>query len=284
MNKRSFETLDPKSDVVFKSLFSRDCDESHIARNSLIGSFLNREVKESALIPNEPAGRDFYSKHIRLDLNCVLDDKSHVIVEMQMQNYQDDLAKRLVYYASRVFSNQEAKGNPYLKIKNVYTILIGNYNIFESKDYFSKFELICNASQTVLSDALVFYFLELKKLPKMLRFDKELGVLQQWAYFFRDANTKALDDIVKVDRGIKMAESILNQISQDYIERINLIREEIAYRDHISRIYHFKREGLEEGLAKGKESQKLEIAQNMKAKGYSAKDILDITGLEEGSY
>lgn len=64
---QKYETLDPKSDVVFKAIFSQE---------------------------NELAQTDISAKKVRLDLHCILDDKSHVIVEMQSRPTADDIIEK----------------------------------------------------------------------------------------------------------------------------------------------------------------------------------------------
>ena len=115
--KETIELLDPKSDVVFKAIFSQDNELAHGARNSLISSFIGRKVKESVVAENELSQVDIHAKKVRLDLHCVLDDKSHVIVEMQSRPTVDDIKNRVTYYGSRSLGNQKVQGGFYTNLK-----------------------------------------------------------------------------------------------------------------------------------------------------------------------
>ena len=125
--KKTIELLDPKSDVVFKAIFSQDNELAHGARNSLISSFIGREVKESIVAENELSQVDIQAKKVRLDLHCVLDDKSHVIVEMQSRPTADDIRNRVVYYGSRSLGNQKVPGGFYSNLKPVYILMLNDY-------------------------------------------------------------------------------------------------------------------------------------------------------------
>ena len=56
-----------------------------------------------------------------------------------------------------------------------------------------------------------------------------------------------------------------------------------VYRDQLVTIAFAKEKGIEEGMEKGRKEvekkKQLEIARNMKAKGFAAEDISELTGL-----
>ncbi len=95
--------LDPRRDVVFKTIFSKDTEEATIARNSLISAFLGRKVKESIVINNELPIDDIRDKASRLDLYCILEDETKVDIEMQMYNTADSIQDRLTFYTSQLY-------------------------------------------------------------------------------------------------------------------------------------------------------------------------------------
>ncbi len=75
--KESVELLDPKSDVVFKAIFSQDNELAHGARNSLISSFIGRKVKESYVFSNIRVRKNFDSFGSKLSCLIPATSMSH---------------------------------------------------------------------------------------------------------------------------------------------------------------------------------------------------------------
>lgn len=88
MNKPFFidptvEILPAKDDQIFKSLLTRSEPESKIVLMDLIGSIIGRKVTDVVIKNNEPATMDVSQKQERLDVNCEIDGKEIVNIEMQ---------------------------------------------------------------------------------------------------------------------------------------------------------------------------------------------------------
>jgi len=290
--KESVELLDPKSDIVFKAIFSQDNELAHGARNSLISSFIGKKVVESIVVENEPPQTNMHAKKVRLDLHCVLDDKSQIIVEMQSKPTPDDIVARVLYYLSRCFGNQKISGFYYRDLKPVYLIVIMDFTHFDFKQYISKFVFANLETKTVLSELLQIHFLELKKIRKTSKMQLEMDALLQWSYFFKNKGTHTLEKTTEIDKGVLMAETLLSRISQDEIQRIKILREELAEVDYYSGLRaaeeqglaRGRSEGLEQGLEQGRTLERMNTARSMKSRNFSTKDILEITGLSEDEY
>jgi predicted transposase/invertase (TIGR01784 family) len=290
--KETIELLDPKSDIVFKAIFSQDNELAHGARNSLISSFIGKKVVQSIVIENEPAQTNVHAKKVRLDLHCVLDDKSQIIVEMQSKPTADDIVARVLYYLSRCFGNQKISGFYYKDLKPVYLIVIMDFTHFDFKQYISKFVFANLETKTVLSELLQIHFLELKKIRKTSKMQLEMDALLQWSYFFKNKGTHTLEKTTEIDKGVIMAETLLSRISQDEIQRIKIMREELAEVDYYSGLRaaeeqglaRGRSEGLEQGLEQGSHNAFIKTARSMNAEGLSPEQIKRFTGLSEGEY
>jgi len=98
--------------------------------------------------------------------------------------------------------------------------------------------------------------------------------------------------MTEVDKGVLMAETLLSRISQDEIQRIKILQEEMAVNDYYSGINFARKqgleqgrnEGLEQGLEQGRAQEKIQTATSMKAEGLSPEQIKRFTGLSEGEY
>ena len=110
----NFKMLIPKIDVVFQSLFSKN----HPKQTKAFAEALLEEKIENIKI-NE--GKDLIrskpsDKLGILDLELDINNKEKVDVEVQLLN-KDNFIERLLYYTSRLYSDQIKIGEDYGKIK-----------------------------------------------------------------------------------------------------------------------------------------------------------------------
>lgn len=131
------------------------------------------------------------------------------------------------------------------------------------------------------SDKLRFIFIELPAFTK--EEEKCITDFERWIYVLKNMETlnrlpfKARKAVFeKLEKIIDIA-SLTKEEREKYDESIKV------YRDQLVTIAFAKEKGIEEGMEKGrKEGEKkkqLEIARNMKAKGFAAEDISELTGL-----
>ena len=66
--------LDPKVDSTFKTLFTKDGQESKIALKGLVKAITGLTPEDIIVVSNELATEVVYAKDIRLDLRCRLPD------------------------------------------------------------------------------------------------------------------------------------------------------------------------------------------------------------------
>ena len=137
----------------------------------------------------------------------------------------------------------------------------------------------------VFSDKLRFIFIG---LPAFTKEEEEcITDFERWIYVLKNMETlnrlpfKARKAVFeKLEKIIDIA-SLTKEEREKYDESIKV------YRDQLVTIAFAKEKGIEEGMEKGmekgrKEGEKkkqLEIARNMKAKGFAAEDISELTGL-----
>ena len=124
----------------------------------------------------------------------------------------------------------------------------------------------------VFSDKLRFIFIE---LPAFTKEEEEcITDFERWIYVLK--NMETLNRLP-----FKARKALTKEEREKYDESIKV------YRDQLVTIAFAKEKGIEEGMEKGmekgrKEGEKkkqLEIARNMKAKGFAAEDISELTGL-----
>jgi predicted transposase/invertase (TIGR01784 family) len=90
-----------------------------------------------------------------------------------------------------------------------------------------------------------------------------------------------IEELSRKEEGIMRAERAAAKIDRDY-EKFARKMAEMKNRLDIALMREaIRRKGLEEGLEKGREKEKLEIARKMKATGRPLSEIMEFTGLTE---
>ena len=96
------------------------------------------------------------------------------------------MAKRSMYYLSRMYSEQMIKNQNYDELKPVIGINLLDFNLFKVKEIptwhnFANFTL--HGTGKIISDCIFLHFLE---LPKLKYSDiKKVKRLEAWGVFFR---------------------------------------------------------------------------------------------------
>jgi predicted transposase/invertase (TIGR01784 family) len=214
---------------------------------------------------------------------------------------------RLAFYCSQLYIQQESQGKDYKDMKPVFVILISNSKINDTiKKYLSLIQLRLEDG-TTFSNKLNIFVLDLSKVEVPSKIDLDSDPVERWALFFTSAveqeRKKVLDSLIAVDEGIRMANDVLCEVTQDDYERAAIFEREKILRDYYAGLANAtnkgKREGFDAGLARGIEQgleqgrnegleqglEKLrQSARSMKAEGLSPEQIKRFTGLSEDEY
>ncbi|MDR2491271.1 MAG: Rpn family recombination-promoting nuclease/putative transposase, partial [Spirochaetaceae bacterium] len=81
---KKLHRLNPCSDPVFKSIFTRDEPESKKALLGLVSTVIQKKLTVVTVTANEPAINDLGGKQIRYDISCVLDGGEKANIEMTL--------------------------------------------------------------------------------------------------------------------------------------------------------------------------------------------------------
>ena len=174
--------------------------------------------------------------------------------------------------------------------------MITNYKEFDDDEFFTDFQMYSIKKKITLSDREKIIFIELPKLKKLLKSDFEtLSALQLWSIMLKYNQNKEimerLRDTAKFQEDNKMADMVLDHISEDlHTWAVNLSREKFE-RDQISAFTYARekglkkgrkqgmKKGLKRGRAEGSHSAKLEMARSMIADNFPDSTIAKHTGL-----
>ena len=276
--------INPYTDYGFKLLFGTEPNKDITLE--LVNALLQgREVITSlTLLPTEQLGDTKDDRRSVFDVYCENERGEKIIIEMQKAD-QQWFKDRSVYYSSFPIRQQGEKGQWRFGLKAVYTIGILDFVFDEDKDdeeyYHHTVQLMEVNKKEVFYDKLTYIYLE---MPKFKKTEAELVTMaDKWLY--------ALKNLPRLlERPKALQERIFKKFFE-VAETANLSKEEYAKYFESEKIYYdndgairtadfrgFTR-GRAEGRAEGIEETRRENARRMKAKGFAAEDIAEITGL-----
>jgi predicted transposase/invertase (TIGR01784 family) len=194
---------------------------------------------------------------------------------------------RLEFHAGKLFTGQDIRGKhrSYGDLKESWQIaFLVKGRFFPDDDFFHNFEYYDPVRRISLKGRSRIITLELSKVERVGEKPvTEMTAQEHWAYFFRYLTDKRkrekINELVAYEEGIAMASEVLISISRDEAERARLMSEYKYVVDLQSKVVQAKREGRKDGLKKGLQQGKLEIARKMKSRGITAEQIAEDTGL-----
>ena len=272
------KTLSPKLDVVFQALFG-EAGSERITKNFL-ETILNKKIEKIDLSKNLILIREFKDDKLGvLDILAELDGKEKCNIEMQLVNSKS-IIERILYYWSRLYSRQIKIGQDYNLLEKTIIILITDFKIegLEELGYHSTWKIIeAKGRKRILTEKLEIDIIE---LPKIEGKEKESGRLLDWLYFLENPRSRRVTEKMEESKEIKEAVEKLDNLSEDErMQRIADLREK-AILDEKAIYAKGLDDGIKEGLEKGKQKEKLEIAKKLKKEGMNTELIAEITGLK----
>ena len=273
--------FDPTTDFGFKKLFGEDANKDLLMDflNSLLPShhqIASLTFQKTEQLPDYPADR----KSI-FDIYCEDINGEKFIVEMQ-KSKMTYVVDRTVYYCTFPIQRQAKKGKWNFKLNRVYTIGILDFEYDAQLEHWKERQLLRpfnlrDNNGVLMTDNLQFLFLQ---LPYFTKKENELVTqFDKWCYFLRNLeNFDAIPNILKEPifmKAFEVAEIsnmddgdyILYQISKSKKYDMELLQDEAEQR------------GLETGIAKGIEKDRMSVVLNANKQGHSANFISEFTGI-----
>ncbi|GHT68580.1 hypothetical protein FACS1894110_16450 [Spirochaetia bacterium] len=271
--------LDVMLDIVFKSLFTADDEDSREALRLLLSDCTHRNVRDMQVQNSEILPEYLTGKAVRLDILVTFNNGEQADLEMQIRKSDDDLKARALLLGTKLLAGQMKRGTKYQETKRVYQIFFLNCILFPGSDkvprrYFPMEE----TEHDRLSNKLEIIFYEMPKLEKVVRayFEgkADLKILpkeQKWCIFFRYKNNEKMEPLIqelcKQEEGIMRADRALAKISRNQQKWARAFSREVGIIDHESGLY-----------AAGKVRAE-GIARKMKADNIPPEKIQEYTGL-----
>ena len=277
MTEQLPEIVKPKLDIIFKRIFG-DVKNKEIVMRFLSDLLeIPRETMKDIHFENGDLSPKYLDlKFSRLDLKIELkdvNDSNDKIINVEMQvNSEPAFRERTLYYWSKMYSEELKSGEEYDLLKQTICINIINFNLFDSPEYQSHFQILEKDRHELLTDKFQIYFFELKKLKK----SSKGKAVEDWLNFI---NAEKKEDLMALEMSTKIPEVKdvivkVRELSADEKLRREAFYREKRLHDEANAINGSRREGIKIGRAEGYK----EIRQKMKQKGYSEEQINDLLG------
>ena len=242
--------LDVKTDYAFKKVFGSDTSKEILKSflNALVYDNKREKIEELEIVDpyNIPMIKGV--KDTFVDVKATLDDKTKVIIEMQVLNHTG-FEKRVLYNAAKNYSIQLNKAEDYYLLNPVIALSIVDFDMFNnSKEVVTNFKLIEKEQLIQYSDDIELIFVELPKFNKEL---EELeNIKDQWIYFIKNAGS--LEYIPQtLNTNIKSALNTVNEanLTKDELESQHKRKEFISIQKLA--LMKAKNDGIEQGIEQG---------------------------------
>lgn len=279
--------INPFTDFGFKKIFGEE------ANKPLLIDFLNALLPEENKIVDlhfkntEQLGQTEPQRKAVYDIYCENGRGEKFIVELQKakQNY---FRERTIYYSTFPIREQAEKGQWDFNLKAVYCVGVLDFTFDDYESEPERNEVVHtiklkNQHGRVFYDKLTYIYLE---MPNFNKGEAELETrLDKWLYFIKNLEDfQSIPAIFKDTvfmRAFETAElANLKPAEMDSYEySLKVFRDLKNTYDYAVQTAHD--EGHQKGHEQGKSEERIQTAKRMKAKGFSGKDIADLTGSPE---
>ena len=270
---------------------------NHAVLEGFLSSLIGCHFKIDSFLESESNQEDEEDKYNRVDILAESDKGELCIIEVQ-NSRELTYFHRMLYGVSKAITEYIGLGNPYDKVRKVYSINIVYFELGQGKDYVyhgkTEFRGIHEPHDTLklsVRQNEKFFGTKEKDILKrkeasdlfpeyyVLRvndFDKVATTpLDEWMEFLK---TGKIDDKANA-AGLQEARECL---------RVDALSENDrqAYYRHMESVRHMKslfdtsrEEGYEEGREEGREERAIEIAHQLRSMGMTKEQIFQATGV-----
>ena len=238
-------------------LFAKTGNEDILA--DLITAIINPKTPIISLTVLNPEIQkdELNDKGIVLDIAIELESGGRINIEMQV-NRQPYLFKRAYFYASKLFTSQLAKGEPYSSLGKCISIFLMKDQVFFNtppKSFHYIFEMKEREQQADIESLLEIQFIEITKIFNYLGpIVEQSGKLPliDWCQFLYDPRNqttrgKGERHMSAIDKARRALEELSNDPEAQELARMR----EKALRDYESNMAAYREEGWTEGRKEG---------------------------------
>ena len=197
---------------------------------------------------------------------------------MQLRDNKN-IEERTLYYASRLLTEKSQKGEKYEELDNVIMVNILDYELLGFNEFVSDTVTVINKHreyETIKNQK--FYYIE---LPKFRKSNIDINdPLNQWLALI-DNNEEMIKMAMVRNKTIKEAKEELDKLTADPKMRGIIKLRDKWERDYYNDIACAKDEGIEQGIERGGNDAREEIAKALLKTNLSIDDISKSTKLSK---
>ena len=219
----------------------------------------------------------------RLDVKCITQNGSVVIIEIQLQG-NSRFPERILYYWASNYSKLLKHGERYDELTPVISINLLNFNLDKTKNIHSCYMLYEMNNKKLLTDHLQIHIIELKKFKKN-SLSKDLNY---WLKIFTSKNLEvSMSEIVKEKPIMEEVQKKYNNFVKSRLMMMEYEKKEAYLYGNQIMLDEERRlgreegikEGIEQGIEKGIKETQISMAKNMKNDKIDFDTISKYTGL-----
>ncbi len=263
-----------KSDIVFKRIFAHKGNEEFLIQ--FLSALLKVNITSIDIMHDIHLEKDIEEDKLGiLDVRAIIDKKEIVNIEIQIKDLKN-IVQRSTFYASKIVSNQLVQAEQYQNIKPVIAICILDYEFLPYEDYINDTKtVLSNHRDYEINPYVKYIYIELPKFRKSVK--KYDDIISQWLTFIDGVNSRGLEEAMEKNETVRKAQEELEYLEGDEAFKRKVELKEKYEKDMNSAIHY----GKEEGMKKGKISEKKNIAKKMLEIGMDVEQIIKITDLSK---
>ena len=272
---------------------------NYVVLEGFLSELLAKQIKIQSILESESNRQAEEDKSNRVDILAENDQGELILIEVQ-NNTEQDYFHRMLYGTAKLITDFLEKGEPYSKVKKVYSVNVVYFSLGQGQDYIYEGKLNFRGRHLEDSLGLSTYQQKLFKIQQTYEIFPEYYIikvnnfndvakdtLDEWIYFLKKSQIK--EEFTAQGLAEAKANLLVDSLNEE--ERANYLRymENRCYEVSIieSSRSEGRLEGLEEGIEKGikegmeqgKQQATINIARTLKQKGTDLDAVAEATGL-----
>ena len=278
MRTRDFNAL---NDLLFKFIFGRK--ENKAITLSFINAVLGLEGAR-ALIDLRFADREIdpeeeTGKGSTLDLLCMTNDETQINIEVQVQN-RHNMGQRSLYYWAKLYQSTLGRGENYNNLRRTVAINLLGYEYLPLSGFHHMYGLYDETGKHRLTEDIEIHFLE---LPKVTRQNiRSMRTLDKWmAFIGNKLSDEEMEAIAMSEAAIDTAWDRIEAFMRDAGQRHKYEQREKFEHDYVSDMEGAWKQGMQQGISKGRQIGIAHMAMNMLRVGTPVATVAQMAELPE---
>ncbi|ADG70906.1 Rpn family recombination-promoting nuclease/putative transposase [Brachyspira murdochii] len=286
LNTKQIKYFNPLNDYFIRYLFTDKGSSETILLDFINSIMINANMKTFRSVEILTPFNFKKNKNLKetiVDVKCITQNGSVVIIEIQLQG-NSRFPERILYYWAANYSKLLKHGERYDELTPVISINLLNFNLDKTKNIHSCYMLYEMNNKKLLTDHLQIHIIELKKFKKN-SLSKDLNY---WLKIFTSKNLEAsMSEIVKEKPIMEEVQKKYNNFVKSRLMMMEYEKKEAyLYGNQIMLdeerrlgIEEGIKEGIEQGIEQGEINKAKSIALKLKNMNMDNKEIAKITGL-----